>query len=808
MSTGIKTRGAGSRRRLMDRAGNNAVWIGGIALAAYLFGFAVISAGLPDDPPEIELSNHYFPASEKCQFKEVKDCDSADIERATFSVSYYPGETGLAAGGAIQIRFGNIFNDMVMIREDRNWLTPNLHFDHNPEYTTAYILKDGVRYPCHVKTPGHVPVELENICSATEPCDGHACCLLLCRNKVCLENFGIAPKNLTSCDYLTVITNRFLSHPPAGLGVPSSRDRIIITFGDSTASENGRYRVPCLPLSQSVLASERNGPPGTPFVLLHNQYPGFEYPTLEVGGVHEGVSCFEVLAPTTPADGVVTVTVKALQAVSDPARPLSMRNAYLAKNYQGTIHIDVEGMQPGGAIPPDQTFSPSDGGMIEFDIHFGALPTGIKKVHVYEVGDSGVCGTSNPIVYGTVEKTYWGVFQSHSMQGGHANQTPAFCYEFAKNAARLDFYALSEHCNTTYFDWNYTKDICDYYNNPEFPKDPSDPIRFVTFPAYEWTSIDYGHRHVIFKNRAEADKFLLIPCEADRNNSVMESETLLDFHSEFHAPGAPEAIIIPHHTSRNLDPKSPGWDYTWVDPAFPAPDKQSLVEIFSTHGTSEKWVTPTPSDPNAQAENYLAENNQKFQLKKNRHGFVQWALRHGFKFGFISGSDNHAGTSGSLFGGTLLPSNVTFYSRSGLTAVLAPALTRDDLWTALKENRTYATTGVRIYLDVQANGHAMGEEFYLMPQQEPAFAIHAAGTDDITDVWLIRILVTDEPGPGAIHFKEIRFPDSTYDGSIFQSTYQDAQVLPGKLYCYYIRVRQDDGHLAWSSPNWIHILQP
>jgi hypothetical protein len=409
-----------------------------------------------------------------------------------------------------------------------------------------------------------------------------------------------------------------------------------------------------------------------------------------------------------------------------------------------------------------------------------------------------VTGTSNPINFddagdGTI---YWGVLQSHTMQGGHANHTPEFSYEFAKNVSRLDFLAISEHCNTKYFDWTYTKNVCDAAYEPGV---------FVTFPAFEWTSKEWGHRHVVFKDGDNAME--TIPCEEKRNRSVYLADSLTAFLTDLHDTGAPDNFIIPHHVCRDLNPNDIDWDFVWGGTATsdPVTGRQTLVEIFSTHGTSENYVQPTPGNPNEQAENYIMENNENKQLDSDKHGFVRWALQNDYQVGFVSGSDNHSGMSGSLFGGTTLGQNTTFYSRNGLTAVRAASLNRNGIWNALKAKSTYGTTGARIYLDFQIDdgtvNHGMGESFDLPAQQDPVMAIDVIGTDDISDVWIVKIQID-----GSI--EELRVPEHViqYNGKKAQGSMPDLNVSGGNLYSYYLKIKQDDGHLAWSSPIRMNVL--
>jgi hypothetical protein len=74
--------------------------------------------------------------------------------------------------------------------------------------------------------------------------------------------------------------------------------------------------------------------------------------------------------------------------------------------------------------------------------------------------------------------------------------------------------------------------------------------------------------------------------------------------------------------------------------------------------------------------------------------------------------------------------------RGGLTAILAPRLTREAIWEALKRRRCYATTGERIVLDVSAGGAGIGED--VRWSAVPPFDVRVEGTAPIETVELFR----------------------------------------------------------------------
>ncbi len=78
-------------------------------------------------------------------------------------------------------------------------------------------------------------------------------------------------------------------------------------------------------------------------------------------------------------------------------------------------------------------------------------------------------------------------------------------------------------------------------------------------------------------------------------------------------------------------------------------------------------------------------------------------------------------------------------ARCGLAAVRAEKLTRSDIYQALKARRTYATSGIRAYVDFSINGHEMGTEFTISSTKQPRkMDIAVAAPERITKLEVVR----------------------------------------------------------------------
>lgn len=163
----------------------------------------------------------------------------------------------------------------------------------------------------------------------------------------------------------------------------------------------------------------------------------------------------------------------------------------------------------------------------------------------------------------------------------------------------------------------------------------------------------------------------------------------------------------------------------------------------------------------------------------------------GAKLGFTGGGDCHEGRVGFTVedpdgqGATPHTFAAVLHFRCGMTAAVMPRLDRPDLIRALRNRRTYATTGARILLDFTVAGHPMGAAGKAS-QVECRVSVHAC--DDIQSVEIVRdgeVVSSHEPG--------------SMDASI---VWQDPVPTTEEHY-YYVRVIQTDGQMAWASPVWV-----
>jgi hypothetical protein len=214
------------------------------------------------------------------------------------------------------------------------------------------------------------------------------------------------------------------------------------------------------------------------------------------------------------------------------------------------------------------------------------------------------------------------------------------------------------------------------------------------------------------------------------------------------------ALAFPHHV---------GW--TGADAGNHDAEVQSCWEIVSCHGAYERpGVGPIGTRGDDKAGQFAAE-----------------MLDRGLRFGFVGGSDGH-GLNWHHGICRMQDSH-----RSGLTGVLASAVTREAVFEALADRRCYATSGAKIGMWFEVSGRPMGEE---IPVTESVpFRLVVQATAEIESLALVTNNGQEIPLEA---------------GSMNVDAHGTLPAPPdGRWAYYYARIIQVDGHVAWSSPIWL-----
>jgi len=268
------------------------------------------------------------------------------------------------------------------------------------------------------------------------------------------------------------------------------------------------------------------------------------------------------------------------------------------------------------------------------------------------------------------------------------------------------------------------------------------PGRFTPILGFEWTNqmADGGHHNVFFRD-----------APGRRRVGTQEKPLLDELYAELRAANrSDDVLIIPHA-------HQPG-DWTRSDK-----EMQKLVEIQSSHGT--------------------------FDWFGNRY------LQNGFRIGFVGASDNHTGQ--------LIGHRDPWFRHPGSYAtertgneIRFRMLTRGRSAAILLRLRA-AGADTRVVVDMESTQELRGtgsdqREPQRLPARVETFRLGSLGGQ--VDRREVRVLD---------HTDALSVPLVSDQGDFDQDfRYLDVDDLqPGDY--YYVRVRQVDGAMAWSSPFWV-----
>lgn len=361
-------------------------------------------------------------------------------------------------------------------------------------------------------------------------------------------------------------------------------------------------------------------------------------------------------------------------------------------------------------------------------------------------------GTSAPalVTRSQPEKElYWGEIHAHTILSDALGKAEEH-FECAMNDAALDFGAITDHdtwMSRNPTAWETVMAVTERCHRPG---------RFVTLLGYEVAVMAGGryssHANIYFPGAAAP---LLCRPDIGDIRSLCAKE---------------RAIVIPHHTQYAW----PGMGANWDDWAGFNPAEMPVVEIFSTHGSSEYPGCPRSVVWEAKGQS------------------VQDGLARGYRFGLIAGSDYHECLLGHRMDIEEYPRTINnrhMQAHTGLVAAYAPELTREAIFEAIRTRNVYATTGERIILKFSVNGTPMGGETRIAGPDAPrTLAFEAHGTRPLAEVDIIR------SGANA-HQEKPRALDAVF-------TWEDREPIASGTY-YYVRITQADGEQAWSSPIWV-----
>jgi len=317
-------------------------------------------------------------------------------------------------------------------------------------------------------------------------------------------------------------------------------------------------------------------------------------------------------------------------------------------SYRGQVLFDGEDPE----LTEPYMFTGEDAGAHRFT-DFVLDKPGLHHVSVSD--DQGNSATSNPVMITKKElvlKLYWGDAHGQTKETVGTGSVPEYL-SFVRDVATLDFTGWQGN------DFQITKPL--WAHVKRLIKEYHEPGKFITFLGYEWSGLTPGggDHNIYFLGDDgpihRSDHWLIDDKSDEDTDRYPVSELWKTFR------GRKDVLAIPHVGGRHAN-------FDFYDPEF-----IPVIEVHSNHGTFE-W-------------------------------FLMDAMKRRMKVGFIAASDDHSSRPGLTY-----PSG-GMTTRGGYTGVYAKELTREGLWEALWARRVYGTTGERIIVHVESDGHLMGEEF-------------------------------------------------------------------------------------------------
>jgi hypothetical protein len=360
-----------------------------------------------------------------------------------------------------------------------------------------------------------------------------------------------------------------------------------------------------------------------------------------------------------------------------------------------------------------------------------------------------------------VKSLFWGTLHGESERYDSTENIES-CMRHFRDEKAYNFYGVSpfESQEETPNDiWkSISQNIVDF----------NEEDRFATFLGFQWQgdAKTEGNRVLVF---SKENKPIIRKKDAKAN--------LKKIYKGF---SPKEMIAIPTFTmAKGLE-----YDFKDYDPDF-----ERVVEIYNSWGsseTTEKEGNPMPIDTEG-----------KKGVTESSEGALIKALDRNCRFGFVGGGLDDRGFYNDFFEG----GQVQY--PPGLTAIIANEYNRSSLFDALYNRSCYATTGERIILGFNIAGALMGQELSTQEKHGLNVIRHisgfAAGKKPLAKIEIIRngkVLKSFEPNKKDFDFE--------YDDmeSLQKVVIPSKDKRPPFVY-YYLRVTQEDGHMAWSSPIWV-----
>ncbi len=364
---------------------------------------------------------------------------------------------------------------------------------------------------------------------------------------------------------------------------------------------------------------------------------------------------------------------------------------------------------------------------------------------------------SNPFICQVPSGTriFWGDPHVHTVLSDcHANKCSSahFAFTSGRYFSCLDWMAVTDHVSNnrgSLGKWREGMYVAELHN-----EDGS----FITIPGYEAS----------FKSGAGGDNNFYFSKFPDYFIEDYENGTIKSVSNKMLEKAKQqgfEFFAVPHHTSRAVKHGEISMDI------YPGHQLMPAIEIYSKWGSSE-----------------YCNNPESLIKPHNGPAYVVDFLKKGFIAGFIAGTDTH----------TSIPSGrvkeVLPY-QPGFTAVISDSFTRQGIFNAIKNRKTYATAGERIFINMSVNEYEQGSLVKVKNNPVRKISFSIAAQTDINCLEIVRNGdVIHSMNPGTWRLEGFFEDKEKLSGLYLNSDYC------GEFVFYYIRIRTRSNALGWSGP--------
>ncbi len=443
---------------------------------------------------------------------------------------------------------------------------------------------------------------------------------------------------------------------------------------------------------------------------------------------HHRPACIRVLGPTVAVPGE---HFHVNLVIFD-------RNRNVVEDFLGSVELDYPHGSTG--LPGVVYFGPADRGAKVFS-HVTVCAPGVYRIRARLTGEE-LVGISNPIVclQEPDVHTYWGDLHAHGwgdstmllMHDRTEKMEPSDRHRQGRLYGRFDYGAPGAMSMTADAvereeTWQAYLDAFDEHDEPG---------RYVPFMQMEMHPGADGDRTLIFREKTGIPIDMREPSWRVYEQYGNRDDAML----EVHIGGAP-----PYYDSFR-------------------PANEQLVEVCSGFANAE-WL-------------------------------MQKCLREGFRFAITGASDLHVGLMGApravetfrgRFGSNMgLNVRDSGHGSGPVGAIMAPELTREALWASLRNRHTYATSGDRIFVSLDAGGFTMGDVADLPDRFGIDLTVHGQDTLERIDLIVGKYLAASL-SPNMM--------DAQWHVNFDRTT-----MPPGTW--FYFRIKQVNNEWAWTAPVW------